>query len=586
MRRPVVILSIIWCSLFASSIPSHADQVELKYSVEVTVPSLDAVRDLSAAGFDIAGVNRGAMTVGVIVPADRLADLTAMGWPVTILKTNAGGREIAPFEYHDPTEIAAFVDDVVAAYPTLVKKFVLQETLFEGQKQIGLLITKDVQTPNERPSFTVDAQHHAREVMTPEIAMDMIDYLTSRYATDAAVRRWVDSINIYVVPSVNPDGGMYAFTSDAFWRKNRHPGCAVDNNRNYSANWSACNGSSNVCTHDMNHGAYAASEPETQGMMQLMETAHPVFAVTYHSYGEYIMYPYGCGDPDEMATYQELATGLNAILEDDHGVTGTYDVGAAWSTLYVEDGAAKDTYYNWYGAFAFIIEVNIGSYDPDYYTWRNPTVRRQRTAWQYFLDKTLDGPQIRGTVTDAVTGLPLAANVSLQEVTFTHGELPRHADLHGHYVWVVRPSGTYHVSATYPGYCPQTQATSVGTGPIVANAALVRVPTIPQGVTATVPSDNAIDLSWQPVASVDGYQVSRSLTAGGPYTLVATVPGSATGYHDAPLSGSTTFHYVVRAVKVCTSGSSVEVQARTTGACTTGPAFAGATSAANGAPST
>jgi murein tripeptide amidase MpaA len=37
----------------------------------------------------------------------------------------------------------------------------------------------------------------------------MIDYLTSRYATDAQVRRWVDNINIYVVPSVNPDGGMY-----------------------------------------------------------------------------------------------------------------------------------------------------------------------------------------------------------------------------------------------------------------------------------------------------------------------------------------------------------------------------------------
>jgi len=575
--------AIILCIVFGSPSTIHAETPEIKYFVEVSVPSLDAARELSAAGFDIAGVNREAMTVGVVVTQGELADLQARGWPLTVRSTNAAGRQVTPFEYHDPVEIAQFVDEVVAAYPTLAKKLVLKETLFEGQEQIAVLITKDVPSDNDRPSFLVDAQHHAREVMTPEIAMDMIDYLTSRYATDAAVQRWVDNVNIYVVPSVNPDGAMYAFTTDAYWRKNRHPGCGVDINRNYSANWGACNGSENACSSETNRGEYPASEPETQGMMQLMADTRPFFSLTYHSFGEYLMYSYGCSDPDEQPAFQEIAQGLNAILENDHGVTGQYATGVDWSTLYITDGTSKDTAYNWYGSYAYIIEVNANSFTPDFYTWRNPTVRRQRIAWQYFLDKTLDGPQIRGTVTDAVTGLPLAANVSLQEVTFTHGELPRHADAKGHYRLLVHTNGTYHVSAAYLGYCTVTQEAAVGTGPFVADAALVHVPAIPQGVTASAPFDHAVDLSWQPVAVADQYQILRSLTTGGPYALVASVPGTETSYHDASLSGSTVYHYVVRAVTACASANSTGIQIMTTGSCTIGPAFAGASSVTNAA---
>ena len=83
------------------------------------------------------------------------------------------------------------------------------QTLSRNIEKLLLHLTKDVGLANDRPSFLLDAQHHAREVMTPEIARDMIDYLTSRYATDLQVQRWLDNINIYVVGSVNPDGAMY-----------------------------------------------------------------------------------------------------------------------------------------------------------------------------------------------------------------------------------------------------------------------------------------------------------------------------------------------------------------------------------------
>ena len=583
--RPVPATVALWVLMTVAG-AGHAAAPDLKYFVEVTVPSLDLAKDLAEAGFDVAGVDRKTSAIGVVVTPDELTRLEALGWPVTMRASNVQSSAIdALADYTDPQELSAFMDQVVAAHPDLAKKLILRSTLFAGQTQYALQITKDVSAANERPSFILDSQHHAREIMTPEIAKDMIDYLTSRYATDAQVRRWIDNINIYVVSSVNPDGGMYVFTTDSLWRKNRHPSCAVDNNRNYPSLWGSCNGSSASCGNDTFRGTAGGSEPETQGLMQLTSDVHPFFTLSYHSYGEYLMYPYGCSDPDELSAFDEVGQGLNAILENDSGVTGQFRTGPVWSTIYLADGNSIDTQYALYGAYAYVIEVTSSSFSPDYASWRNVTVQRQRTAWSYFLDKTLDGAQIRGTVTDAGTGLPLAATVNLQEVTFTHGESPRHADAKGHYHLLVHSGGTYHVSASSPGYCTATQQVVVGTGPATADAALVR-PAIPQGVNAAGAGDNAIDVSWQAAASADQYRVLRSLTAGGPYTVVATVPNTQLSYHDTPVSGVATYFYVVRAVQGCDSGNSGEAQASTTGACAVGPSFAGLGSVTNGAAST
>jgi hypothetical protein len=586
MKVRSVPAAVACCLVLVAATAGRASEAELKYFVEVKVPTLDRAADLAAAGFDVAGVNRNTSMIGVVVTPDELLQLEAIGWPVTIRQSNASMQALdALADYTDPQELSAFMDSVVAAHPDLARKIVLKDVLFGSQSQYALQITKDVAIPNERPAFILDAQHHAREVMTPEIAKDMIDYLTSRYATDTHVRNWVDNVNIYVVGSVNPEGGMYVFTDDTLWRKNRDPICPVDNNRNYPAGWGLCNGSSTVCSDDTYRGTSGGSEPETQGLMQLTSDTHPFFALSYHSYGEYLMYPYGCSDPNERSALDEVAQGLNAILENDAGVTGQYATGPVWSTIYLADGTSIDTQYALYGAYAYVIEVNASNFSPDYATWRDVTVQRQRTAWSYFLDKTLDGAQIRGRVTDAGTGLPLAATLSLQEVSFTHGEWPRRADANGRYHLLVHSTGTYHVSYSFPGYCTATQQINVGTGPATVDVGIGR-PGIPSGVAAVAAGDYAIDVSWQAAANADQYRVLRSLTPGGPYTAVGTAPGSQLSFHDTPVSGGATYYYVVRGVQGCDSGNSGEASAATTGTCYVGPAFAGLASAANAASST
>jgi hypothetical protein len=64
---------------------------------------------------------------------------------------------------------------------------------------------------------------------------------------------------------------------------------------------------------------------------------------------------------------------------------------------------------------------------------------------------------------------------------------------------------------------------------------------------------DSIVVSWTATASAwaDGYEVRRSLTTGGPYTVVGTTSGVGTvTYTDGSVAFSTTYFYVVRATKV------------------------------------
>jgi len=74
-----------------------------------------------------------------------------------------------------------------------------------------------------------------------EMMIDAIEYLTQHYGTDPTVTRWVDQMEIWIVPAVNPDGAGFVHAQDPWWRKNRSEVCdgsiGVDLNRNFDVYW-------------------------------------------------------------------------------------------------------------------------------------------------------------------------------------------------------------------------------------------------------------------------------------------------------------------------------------------------------------
>ena len=73
------------------------------------------------------------------------------------------------------------------------------------------------------------------------------------------------------------------------------------------------------------------------------------------------------------------------------------------------------------------------------------------------------------------------------------------------------------------------------------------LPAPPLGLVATAVATNQINLAWDAYTNGAAYNVARSTTSGGPYTVIA--PGlTATNYNDTGLTFGTTYYYVVNAV--------------------------------------
>ena len=107
-------------------------------------------------------------------------------------------------------------------------------------------ISDNVATDENEPEVLFTANQHAREHLTVEMALYILNQLTSIYGTDARITNIVNSREIWIVPMVNPDGVEYDIATGSYrmWRKNRQPNAGssavgTDLNRNWRSSGAA-----------------------------------------------------------------------------------------------------------------------------------------------------------------------------------------------------------------------------------------------------------------------------------------------------------------------------------------------------------
>lgn len=442
----------------------------------------DALIYIQESHFDLAGADHQTGKIEIILNETQLPLIYKIKGNIEAIQSfNEDILRSGIQEYTSPEEMEEFLFNMASLYPDLMELVLLRNDLFEGHNLWAVKITSS-KNNKIKPVFLMDGQHHAREVMTAEITKDAIEYLLKNYGKDEKVTKWIDEIEIWIVPVVNPDGASFVFRQNPWWRKNRHPICPVDINRNYPLTWNKCKGSSGNCFAEDYRGEEPASEPETKGIISLMYLLKPQFYLTYHSYGQYIIYPYGCDYSPEDDTFYEISQELNKILEDDNGKTGKYRVGTSFNTLYITDGTADDEPYGKLGTFSFTIEVNSdrsGGFQPNYSQWRDITVKRQRTAWGFFLDQILYGPQVRGYVYDLLTGKPLEdVEFIVEGIEWNVFEEPRKTDKNGRFFFIARKNKNYNFKFKKNGYYDYDVSVEVKEGPVDLNISMLRIPVL------------------------------------------------------------------------------------------------------------
>ncbi|GAA0522283.1 carboxypeptidase T [Paractinoplanes deccanensis] len=317
-----------------------------------TGAAIDAIQhgvaEITATGSEVRSLRRQGFTVQPV--------LTTLDFPPSD----------AP--YHNYSEMVAEVNRVVAAYPAIASKRVIGKS-YENRDIVAVKISDNVGTDENEPEVLYDANHHAREHLTVEMALYVLNLYTSSYASDSRVRTIVNSREIWIVPSVNPDGAEYDIATGSYrsWRKNRQPNSGstaigTDPNRNYGYRWGCCGGSSGSPSSLTYRGPAAFSTPETRTVRDFVNSrvvggAQQIrAAMDFHTYSELVLWPFG-------HTTANTTTGMTA---DDYNTFATFGRQMAAtnrytpqqsSDLYITDGDLLDWLWGTHKIFAYTFEM-------------------------------------------------------------------------------------------------------------------------------------------------------------------------------------------------------------------------------------
>ncbi|MCB9091785.1 MAG: zinc carboxypeptidase [Halobacteriovoraceae bacterium] len=266
--------------------------------------------------------------------------------------------------YHTYQEFTQKIKEYNNKYPE-TSKIVVMGKSHEGRPILGLRIShKDNIQENQTnlPIFAIFGTHHAREHLSTEVPLLMIEFILDKMKTDETFNELLKSREIYVFPMINPDGTLHDVEGGLIlWRKNYRPlpdgQYGVDLNRNYSYGFGGP-GASGTTSSDVYRGPFAFSEPETQAVKDFVESKDGRIKtmITFHSFSELILYPWG-GTTDKIdgRDFDVFKTMADTMA----GMNGYTPMQA--SGLYVASGDTCDWAYADHKIFCMTFELTPNS---------------------------------------------------------------------------------------------------------------------------------------------------------------------------------------------------------------------------------
>jgi carboxypeptidase T len=343
----------------------------------------------------------------LVVQADeaQAARLEAMGYGVEQLVTTesflsdfATARAVSG--YHTGQTLEEDLQRLAEDNPEIVELHEIGRSV-EGRPLWALRIGERRGTSRKVAVFGC---HHAREWVAVEVPYRLAEHLVDNASADP-VRSWLQQGEVWVAPMVNPDGHEHTRTRDRLWRKNRRRNAdgsiGVDPNRNYGYMWGTLDvaTSSHVPSDETYVGPRAFSEPEVRAVRDLVARELVGGVLTYHSYSQLILYPWGytadpVPDDADLLSMRGLAEEMQRLVKGVHG--RTY-VAQQASQLYPTAGDLTDWAYGEYDVPAFTVELRPASaLDGGFVLPADqiePCWEENRPAALEFLGHVLDQPQ-------------------------------------------------------------------------------------------------------------------------------------------------------------------------------------------------
>jgi len=373
----VLVFSVAASTTGASGAPGR-DRLEMYVA---TVDSA-TYESLVQGGFDIASVEttvEGVRVALVLTTAER-NQLRKQGVDLELFRDRKGRTqtELAALQeaegfdvyrsWDEPGGIRDELFRIARRNPNLVKLEVLGET-HQGREYIALKVTQGARGIRDgaRPAALYVSTFHAREWISTEVNRRLLHWYIDQFRADnKEIKRLLKDTELWFVLVHNPDGYQYTFDVERLWRKNLRDNDGngitdntdgVDPNRNFPEHWNYDDeGSNSQLSSETYRGLTPASEPETEALIGLFDRIPFRFAISYHSFGQLLLYTQGwqfntpsADDPIYVAL---SGNDVNPAIADFNPGVG--------ADLYTTNGEFTDWAHGEKGTLAWTPELSEG----------------------------------------------------------------------------------------------------------------------------------------------------------------------------------------------------------------------------------
>ena len=340
--------------------------------------------------------------------------------------------------YHDYNELTLFMQNIANQYPNITQLESIGQSV-QGRELWVMQISDNPGFNEAEPEFKYIANMHGDETPGREFSLYFIELLCESYGFDSRLTNLVDNTDIYIMPTMNPDG---------FELGQRYNANGVDLNRDFPDQFDDPNNTVN------------GREPETRAVMEWSAEHNFVLSANMHSGALVVNYPF---DGPQTGSYSacpddDLFVQVALVYSDSHpnmeqgGFNNGITNGAQWYAL---SGGMQDWNYVWEENFEVTLEQHQTKFPNS--NQLNSLWNQHREPMIAYVEEIHKG--IRGFVLDSETQEPLDATIYIQGINHN---VSTDSD-NGDYYRLLTP-GTYTITAESYGYFGSSQTVTVTSG--------------------------------------------------------------------------------------------------------------------------
>lgn len=209
-------------------------------------------------------------------------------------------KDIKMDHYIHYEELSTLLKRLTLEYPSISKLHSIGKSV-QGRELWAVQITDKInEVEIGEPMFKYVGNMHGNEAIGRQVLIYLIEYLLKNYKHNARLTQLIDTTNIFIMPSMNPDGFEAAIEGDCMGIQGRPNANGEDLNRNFPDQFN--NWQRYIVERD--------AEPETKAIINWLRSNHFVLSANLHGGSLVASYPF-----DSNA--EHLTQGVASLTPDD-----------------------------------------------------------------------------------------------------------------------------------------------------------------------------------------------------------------------------------------------------------------------------